>query len=67
VAAHDGVRTANHKLFYLPATKEWQLFDLQQDPMEMRSVHDDPAYAGRLAELKDIYQQLRARYRVPQG
>lgn len=66
VAAHDGVRTANHKLFYLPATKEWQLFDLQKDPMEMRSVHDDPAYAGRMAELKEIYQQLRARYRVPQ-
>jgi N-acetylglucosamine-6-sulfatase len=26
VAAHDGVRTADHKIFWVPKTKEYQLF-----------------------------------------
>ena len=43
VAAHDGVRSDRYKLFYLPETDEWQLFDLEKDPQEMNSVHDDPA------------------------
>jgi hypothetical protein len=30
-------------------------------------VHDDPAYAGVLAEMKKIHQDLRAQYKVPAG
>ncbi len=67
VAAHDGVRTDRHKLFYLPATGEWQLFDLETDPQELRSLHDDPASAAVLADMKMIYQELRAHYKVKQG
>jgi arylsulfatase A-like enzyme len=64
VAAHDGVRSDRYKLFYLPKTDEWQLFDLEKDPQEMKSLHDDPAYAETLAEMKNIYQDLRAQYKV---
>jgi N-acetylglucosamine-6-sulfatase len=32
VAAHDGVRSDRYKLFYLPKSDEWQLFDLEKDP-----------------------------------
>jgi arylsulfatase A-like enzyme/lysophospholipase L1-like esterase len=64
VAAHDGVRTETHKLMHLPATKEWQLFDLIKDPQEMKSVHADPTYAGALASLKEQYTRLRASYEV---
>jgi len=64
VAAHNGVRNDRHKLFYLPDTREWQLFDLQEDPMEMKSVHNDPAYAGVLAEMTKLYHQLREHYKV---
>jgi N-acetylglucosamine-6-sulfatase len=67
VAAHDGVRTARHKIFHLPRTDEWQLFDLVEDPREQRSVHADPAYAGVLAEMKARYRELRGRYLVPEG
>jgi arylsulfatase A-like enzyme len=67
VAAHDGVRTQNHKLFYLPRTDEWQLFDLAEDPQEMRSVHDDPAYAEVFATMKERYQQARSHYNIPAG
>ena len=64
VAAHDGVRSDRYKLFYLPETDEWQLFDLEKDPQEMNSVHDDPAYAAILAKMKGIYQKVRAEYQV---
>jgi N-acetylglucosamine-6-sulfatase len=64
VAPHDGVRSDRYKLFYLPKTGEWQLFDLEKDPQEMKSVHDDPAYKGILAEMKATYQKLRAEYKV---
>jgi arylsulfatase A-like enzyme len=65
VAAHNGVRNERYKLFHLPKTNEWQLFDLEKDPQEMKSVQDDPAYAPVLAEMKKIYQELRAQYQVP--
>jgi N-acetylglucosamine-6-sulfatase len=64
VAAHDGVRTTRHKLMHFPATKEWNLFDLEKDPQEMKSLHDDPAYAGVLADMKRIYAEKRAEYRM---
>ena len=66
VAAHDGVRTARHKLFYLPRTDEWQLFDLVKDPQELRSVHADPAYAEILAAMKTRYHELRENYGIPE-
>ena len=67
VAAHNGVRNDRYKLFHLPKTDEWQLFDLEKDPQEMKSVHDDPAYAPVLAEMKKLHQDLRAQYKVPNG
>jgi N-acetylglucosamine-6-sulfatase len=64
VAAHDGVRNDRYKLFFLPRISEWQLFDLEKDPQELKSLHEDPAYATVLAEMKDLYQQLRRQYGV---
>ncbi len=53
--------------FYLPDTDEWQLFDLEKDPQELRSVHGDPAYAGVLAGMRKTYHELRAKYAPPEG
>lgn len=64
VAPHDGVRNGRYKIFHLPKTNEWQLFDLEKDPQELKSIHDDPASAGVLAEMKTLYQSLRAQYGV---
>ena len=65
VAAHQGVRTKDYKLFYLPRTNEWQLFDLNKDPQEMRSVHEDPDYAEVLKKMKKTFNELRSHYKVP--
>jgi arylsulfatase A-like enzyme len=39
---------------------EWELFDLQADPREMRNVADDPAYAAIRRELTDQLHRLQA-------
>jgi len=59
VAKHYGVRTDRYKLIYYPATDEWELFDLEQDPKELNSVYGDPAYQETVAELKKQLQALR--------
>lgn len=62
VAAHNGVRTERYKLFYLPKTDEWQLFDLKKDPQEMVSVHDQPDYADVRKKMERLYHELRTQY-----
>lgn len=64
VPVHDGVRTNRYKLMYFPRTREWQLFDLKEDPQEMISVHQYPQYAQILAGLKKRYRDLRQLYAV---
>lgn len=65
VPQHFGVRTEKFKLFYLPETDEWQMFDLEIDPKEMNSVYSDPEYASKLAELTTEYERLRKKFDVP--
>lgn len=64
--AHYGIRTKRYKLIYWydedlgeeganpppeQSAKEWELFDLAQDPLELFSVYDDPAYAHVVHEM----------------
>jgi arylsulfatase A-like enzyme len=70
VRRHEGVATKRYKLirFYgkgVPDGEEWELYDLETDPNEMRSIYADPAQRERIAELKQELQRLRAHYRVP--
>jgi arylsulfatase A-like enzyme len=52
VARHFGIRTkAGMKLINYRELGEWELFDLTQDPFELRSVYDDPSYATQRATL----------------
>ena len=62
VARHRGVRTDRYKLVSYYTTGEWELFDLEADPQELRSVHADPAYAAVRAELAAELDRLAARY-----
>jgi arylsulfatase A-like enzyme len=71
VWAHYGVRTRRHKLVYYyaepcdqagaheaPRTPAWELFDLELDPQELRSVYDEPAYADVVRDLKAELRRL---------
>jgi len=65
VPQHFGVRTRDHKLFYMPATAEWHLFDLVKDPQEMVNVYDDPEYADVRKSMTEEYHRLREFYKAP--
>ena len=65
VPQHFGVRTQHQKLFYLPATNEWQMFDLAKDPMEMVNIYGQPAVASVQKALKAEFIELRRRYEAP--
>jgi arylsulfatase A-like enzyme len=63
VEPHYGVRTDRHKLIRYYRTDEWELFDLVQDPGEMKSVYDDPQYAAVVQDLKPRLDALRRKYK----
>ena len=65
VPQHFGVRTQSKKLFYLPETDEWQLFDLAKDPNEMTNVYDHPDYIETRSELTNEYHRLREQFDAP--
>jgi arylsulfatase A-like enzyme len=80
VPAHYGIRTHRYKLIYYynkalnmkgaqesGAPPEWELFDLKNDPREMKNVFNDPAYrqtvktlAAELANLQQRYEDAAA-------
>ncbi|MBN1590080.1 MAG: DUF4976 domain-containing protein, partial [Pirellulales bacterium] len=57
-----GVRTERYKLIYFPDLDEWEMFDLQTDPNELKSVYDDSAYAKIRDELKAELKRLKEYY-----
>ncbi len=64
VPRHEGVRTERYKLVHFYDADQWDLYDLVQDPHEMRSVYDDPAYRGIANRLKAELEALRKKYGV---
>lgn len=73
VYSHYGIRTHRYKLIYYYAQAlgtpgsvdenrppEWELFDLEQDPCEMRNVYGEPGYEAVVSELKAELHRLQA-------
>ncbi|MBM99388.1 MAG: sulfatase [Planctomycetaceae bacterium] len=65
VPQHFGVRTDRHKLIFFPLTNEWNLFDLETDPGEMRSVYDQQDYQQVRAEMSAEFSRLREQFDAP--
>ena len=65
VPQHFGVRTQNHKLIYFPKSDRWNLYDLNDDPNEMQSVHDVKEYQAIRTELTSEFTRLREQYQAP--
>ena len=59
--------TDRYKLvhFYEPEVDEWELFDLQNDPHELRSVYGQPDQAKVQEELRVSSRRLRKELEVP--
>jgi arylsulfatase A-like enzyme len=75
VASHYGVRDKRYKLIFYYGQSlgtvgsidktmppEWELFDLEHDPFELRNVFDDPAYASEKRRLLKELDRLQAEY-----
>ena len=65
VPPHFGVRTDRYKLIRFPKTDEWNLFDLETDPHELRSVYEDPEYRAVRERMTAEYARLREQYEAP--
>jgi arylsulfatase A-like enzyme len=63
VKRHYGVATERYKLmhFYYDID-EWEMYDLQKDPHEMKSVYNDPAYADVQKMMNKRLTEMRAKY-----
>ena len=59
VQPHYGVRTDRYKLIYYNKLDEWELYDLEKDPRELRNVYTDKSYAGTVKKLKTELARLR--------
>lgn len=66
VARHYGVRTKRYKLIRYYMDDEWELFDLEKDPMEMQSVYGAEGYKDIQAELERQLAELRRELQVPE-
>jgi arylsulfatase A-like enzyme len=65
VQKHCGVRTDRYKLIHFYPVGEWELYDLQKDPKELRNVYSDPAYADIVKKMKAELERLQRLYRDP--
>lgn len=63
VKRHYGIRTENYKLihFYYDID-EWELYDLELDPVEMNNVYGKEEYADIQEQLKVRLNNLRIQY-----
>ncbi|MBI2424265.1 MAG: sulfatase [Candidatus Hydrogenedentes bacterium] len=66
VYRHYGVRTERYKLAHFYTLGEWEFYDLEKDPQEMKNEYANPDYSEQVAELKVELDRLRALYRLPE-
>ena len=66
VPRHYGVRTDRYKLIHYYDTDEWELFDLKQDPQEMKSVYSDAAYKTIRIKMHKELKRLQKYFNTPE-
>lgn len=63
VKRHYGVRTERYKLIHFyHDVDEWEMYDLQTDPDEMKSIYGNPRYAQIQEMLHKRLKELREQY-----
>lgn len=63
VKRHYGVRTDRYKLihFYYDID-QWELYDLEKDPSEMKNLYKDPSYATVKEDMHKQLEKMRTKY-----
>ena len=62
IPMHNGIRTDRHKLINFYHFDEWELYDLKNDPDELKNLYNDPAQAGLVTDLKKQLKGLVEHY-----
>ena len=65
VQPHEGLANASYKLINFYKIGEWELYDLEKDPYEMKNEYSNPEYSNAVKELKKELARLRNVYEVP--
>jgi arylsulfatase A-like enzyme len=73
--AHYGIRTPDYKLIFFyglpldavgavqtPTPPHWELYDLRNDPQEMRNLYGEPALAETVRQLKQQLADLKTEH-----
>ena len=64
VPKHDGIRNEQYKLIHYYEIGVWELFDLENDPHELKNVYDDGEYARVRQNLEIKYWDTRDELKV---
>ncbi|MDE0103291.1 MAG: sulfatase [Bryobacterales bacterium] len=63
VGPHRGVRTDRYKLIEFYGEGDyWELFDLHEDPHELRNLYEEPGHGQLVEELRAELLRLRGQY-----
>lgn len=63
VQPHYGIRTTRYKLIHFYYNiDEWEFYDLQSDPKEVKNDINNPKYAKIIADLKVRLNKLQKKY-----
>lgn len=58
VQKHIGIRTDRYKLIYFYDIRQWELYDLQKDPNEMKNLYHNGEYKKLSEDLKNQLKEL---------
>ena len=67
VHRHEGVYDGRYKLMNYYDIEEWELYDLQSDPTEMKNQFANKKYANVVKRLKSQLQSLRKEFKLPKN
>jgi len=63
VKRHYGIRTERYKLIHFyHDIDDWELYDLEKDPHELKNIYEDSAYSRVVEELKTELKRLQSQY-----
>ncbi len=65
VQPHYGIRTDRYKLIHFYYNMdEWELYDLESDPLEMNNIYSEPANAELVKDLKKQLDELKVEVKM---
>ncbi len=64
VNKHEGITGERFKLMHFYELDEWEMYDLQEDPMEMNNIYNHPEYDSIQSHLTDRFKRIKRQYGV---